>query len=89
MHDSQLLPFAVRVKEGMRLAGCGLTQFYRRLNAGVYVSFLDGCNRLVTVESILDHQRRQLEKTRGTPRDKPSNKPSPHKKSAAANQPSP
>jgi hypothetical protein len=71
-HDSQLLPFAVRVKEGMRLAGCGLTDFYRRLNDGIYESFLDGYNRLVVVESILAHQRRQLEATRGTPRTKPS-----------------
>jgi hypothetical protein len=81
------LPFAVRVKEGMRLAGCGLTEFYRRLNEGFYESFLDGHNRLVVVESILAHQRRQLEKTRGTPRMKPS-KAVPRRK-PAANQPTP
>ena len=28
-------PFAVRPKEGARLAGVGLTEFYRRLNEGV------------------------------------------------------
>jgi hypothetical protein len=66
-----LLPFAVRPKEAAKLAGCGITVLYRRLNEGLYESFLDGQYRLVVVESILAHQRRQLEATRGTPRTKP------------------
>jgi hypothetical protein len=89
-YDSPL-PVAVRVKEARRLAGCGLTEFYKRLNNGIYECFLDGRNRLVVVESIFAHQRRQLEATRGTPRAKPSMKvvPRRHKQPAAANQPSP
>jgi len=67
-----LEPFAVRPKDGARLAGVGLTTFYDRLNAGLYESFLDGSARLVTVESIKAHQRKQLEKTRGKPRENPS-----------------
>jgi hypothetical protein len=67
-----LLPFAVRPREGAKLAGCGLTDFYRRLNEGIYESFLDGRNRLVLVESIKRHQQQQFAVTRGTPRGKPS-----------------
>jgi hypothetical protein len=65
-------PLAVRPKVGARLAGCGLTEFYKRLNEGLYESFLDGSARLVIVESIRAHQQRQLEASRGTPREKPS-----------------
>ena len=65
-------PFAVRPKEGARLAGVGLTLFYRRLNDGTYESFLDGNNRLVVTASIREHQQEQLQAQRGTPRDAPS-----------------
>ena len=65
-------PFAVRPKDGARLAGCGLTEFYRRLNDGLYETFLDGTHRLVTVESIRAHQQKQLVASRGTPRQRPS-----------------
>jgi hypothetical protein len=68
----QFEPFAVRPKDGARLAGVGLTLFYERLNDGVYESFLDGTNRLVTVESIKRHQRQLLEAARGTPRENSS-----------------
>jgi hypothetical protein len=57
---TNLEPFAVRPKEGARLAGCSLSLFYRRLSEGVYETFLDGFNRLVTVESIKAHQKKQL-----------------------------
>jgi hypothetical protein len=66
-----LQPFALRPKDGARLAGCGLTEFYKRLNSGRYQSFLDGANRLVIVESIRADQRK-LAATSGTPREHPS-----------------
>lgn len=65
-------PFAVRPKDGARLAGIGLSKFYQNLNAGRYESFLDGNIRLVTVESIRADLRRQLAAARGTPRTNPS-----------------
>jgi hypothetical protein len=65
-------PLAVRPKDGARLAGVGLTEFYRRLNAGLYDSFLDGTARLVTVESIRSHQEQLLKAAAGTPRESPS-----------------
>lgn len=65
-------PFAVRPKEGARLAGISMATFYQRLNAGHYESFLDGNMRLVTVESIRSDQRRKLDAARGTPSSKPS-----------------
>jgi hypothetical protein len=65
----EIQPFAVRPKDAARLAGCGITQLYERLNTGVYESFLDGTARLVTVESIRAHQERQLAATRGTPHE--------------------
>jgi hypothetical protein len=68
----QLQPFAVRPREGARLAGVGLTLFYKRLNDGTYQSFLDGNNRLVVTASILAHQQKQLKIQRGTPRNAPS-----------------
>jgi hypothetical protein len=69
---TNLEPFAVRPKEGARLAGCSLSLFYRRLSEGVYETFLDGFNRLVTVESIKAHQKKALEAARGTPTSRPS-----------------
>ena len=73
MTDLINLPiFAVRPKDGARLAGVGLREFYKRLNDGTYQSFLDGPNRLVVVESILSHQKQQLAATAGTPRERPS-----------------
>jgi len=68
----ELEPFAVRPKEGMRLAGCGESEFYRRMNAGRYESFLDGGARMVTVRSIRADQEKLLAATRGTPSDNPS-----------------
>jgi hypothetical protein len=65
-------PLAVRPKQGALLAGCGLTEFYKRLNQGRYETFLDGPNRLVTVRSIRADQQQQLEAARGTPRSSPS-----------------
>jgi len=65
-------PFAVRPKDGARLAGCGETEFYKRLNAGRYESFLDGTARLVTVRSIRADQEKLLAASKGTPRDNPS-----------------
>ena len=67
-----LEPFAVRPRDGARLAACGLTEFYNRLNQGRYESFLDGANRLVVVESIKRDQQRQLAVARGTPLSSPS-----------------
>jgi hypothetical protein len=74
MPDSivEISPFAVRPKDGARLAGCCLREFYNRLNDGIYETFLDGTARLVTVASILAHQKHQLAAARGTPRDNPS-----------------
>ena len=65
-------PFAVRPKDGARLAGCGLTEFYKRLNDGRYESFLDGTARLVIVDSIRRDQQKLLATARGTPRTNPS-----------------
>jgi hypothetical protein len=56
----EIEPFAVRPKDAARLDGCGLTQLYERLNAGEYESYLDGCNRMITVRSIRARQERKL-----------------------------
>jgi len=74
-----LEPFAVRPREGARLAGVGLTKFYERLNEAAYESFLDGSSRLVTVESIKAFQRKQLAASRGAPVSKPSVRGRPRK----------
>ena len=67
----QLAPYAVRFKHAMGLAGVGKTELWKRLNAGIYQSFLDGNNRMVVTQSIFDHQRRLAEKP-STPASKPS-----------------
>jgi hypothetical protein len=65
-------PFAVRAKIGAQLAGCCLAEFYKRLNAGEYETFLDGAARMITVRSIRARQERLLAETPGTPRERPS-----------------
>jgi hypothetical protein len=65
-------PFAVRPKIGAHLAGCGLRDFYLRLNSGRYETFLDGTNRMVTVRSIRADQQQMLATNHGSPRDNPS-----------------
>jgi hypothetical protein len=67
-----LQPFAVRPKIGAQLAGCGLTEFYRRLNEGRYATFRDGVSRLVVVQSIQEDQERLLAEASGTPRENAS-----------------
>src|SRR5262245_51960596 len=69
---STITPFAVRPKDGKVLAGCGETEFYKRMNQGRYETFLDGTSRLVTVRSIIADQERMLAATGGTPRERPS-----------------
>jgi hypothetical protein len=65
-------PYAVRPKVAARLAGVGLTEFYRRLNAGRYQTFRDGEARLVVVQSIRDDQRRLAAEHSGTPKENPA-----------------
>jgi len=77
-------PFAVRPKDGARIAGCGLTELYKRLNSGRYESFLDGTSRMITVRSIHEDQKKLLAAAAGTPSDKPSSRGRP-KKSAQKN----
>jgi hypothetical protein len=60
----QVLPYAVRRKEGMRLAGVGSTEFQNRVNSGRYKSFLDGALRYVVTQSIIDDQKRLAEATK-------------------------
>jgi hypothetical protein len=69
---TNLEPFAVRPKEGARLAGCSLSLFYRRLSEGVYETFLDGFNRLVTVESIKATSEKTISGGSRTPTSRPS-----------------
>jgi hypothetical protein len=57
----QILPFAVRRKVAMQIAGCGSTELQARINAGRYQSFLDGVCRFVVTQSILDDQKRLAE----------------------------
>jgi len=57
----QILPYAVRPKVGMKLAGVGSTEFQNRVNSGRYKSFLDGALRYVIVQSIIDDQKRLAE----------------------------
>jgi hypothetical protein len=73
-HDPlvKLEPFAVRPKEGARLAGVGLTKFYEELNRGVYQTFTDGFLRFVVTQSIFDHQKRLAKEQQGTPAAMPS-----------------
>jgi hypothetical protein len=67
-----ITPYAVRPKVGAQLAGCGLTEFYRRLNEGRYATFRDGVARLVVVESIHEDEQRLLAEASGTPRNNPA-----------------
>jgi hypothetical protein len=65
-------PFAVRPKVAAKLDGCGITEFYKRLNAGEYETYVDGTARMVTVRSIRERQQRLLAAASGTPRENPS-----------------
>jgi hypothetical protein len=56
------VPYAVRRKVGMKLAGVGSTEFQKRVNSGRYQSFLDGTLRYVITQSIIDDQKRLAEK---------------------------
>ena len=78
----ELEPFAVRPKDGRRLAGCGETEFYKRMNEGRYETFLDGVSRLVTVRSIRAAQERLLAEARGAPRENPSKRHGPGRRRA-------
>jgi hypothetical protein len=71
-NSPQILPYAVRPKTGMALAGVGHSEFYKRINSGLYQSYLDGSSRFVVTESILAHQRRLAKEQSGTPATKPS-----------------
>ena len=64
------IPPYVRAKQGARIAGVGLTEFYNRLNKGRYQSFLDGNLRFVVTESILADQRKLAEE-QSTPAGQP------------------
>jgi hypothetical protein len=66
------LPYAVRPKLAQLLAGHGKHLLWQRLNDGTYQSFLDGTNRMIVTQSILDHQKRLAKEQRGTPATKPS-----------------
>jgi hypothetical protein len=79
MSDENLVtiePFAVRVTEAMRLDGCRTTEFYRRLKAGEYESYIDGTTRMVTVRSIRARQQRALAASNANG-DKPARRPGP------------
>ena len=66
------MPFAVRPKVAELIAGVGKSLLWERLNDGTYRSFLDGTNRMIITQSILDHQRHLAKTQRGTPATKPS-----------------
>jgi hypothetical protein len=66
------LPYAVRAREAQRLAGIGHNLLWKRLNEGIYQSFLDGVNRMVVTHTIIDHQKRLAKEQAGTPKTKPS-----------------
>jgi hypothetical protein len=55
------VPYAVRRKVGMKLAGVGSTEFQKRVNSGRYQTFLDGALRYVVTQSIIDDQKRLAE----------------------------
>jgi hypothetical protein len=55
------VPYAVRRKVGMKLAGVGSTEFQKRVNSGRYQSFLDGALRFIVTQSIIDDQKRLAE----------------------------
>jgi hypothetical protein len=79
MSDESLVhlePFAVRVPEAMRLDGCRTTEFYRRLKAGEYESYVDGTVRMVTVRSIRARQARALAASNANG-NKPARRPGP------------
>lgn len=63
---------AVQPKEGARLDNCGITEFYERLNAGEYETYVDGGKRLITVRSIRARQERLLAAASGTPQENSS-----------------
>jgi len=52
----QILPYAIRRKRAMELAGVGSTELQDRINSGRYRSFLDGALRYVVTQSIIDDQ---------------------------------
>jgi hypothetical protein len=72
IQKSAIEPFAVTPKVAAQLESCGLTEFYKRLNAGEYECYLDGGKCLVTVRSIRARQQRLLAAAAGTPRQNPS-----------------
>lgn len=63
-----LEPFAIPRKATAHVESCGLTEVYRRLNAGEYESYLDGNKRLITLRSIRARQERKLAEASGTKR---------------------
>jgi hypothetical protein len=72
IQNSAIEPFAVTPRVAAQMESCGITQFYKRLNAGEYESYLDGGKRLITVRSIRARRERLLAAAAGTPRDNPS-----------------
>jgi len=73
----------------MLIAGCGVTEIYKRMNSGRYKSFLDGTSRLIVVQSILDDQAKLLATAAGTPCDQPSKRGRPQEPAQEKQQPRP
>jgi hypothetical protein len=50
----------VKPKDACRMLACGNTRLYELLASGELESFLDGCSRKITVESIRRYVARRL-----------------------------
>jgi hypothetical protein len=57
---SDLAALIVKPKQACRMLNCGNTRLYELIGAGELDSFLDGCSRKITVESIHRYIQRQL-----------------------------
>jgi hypothetical protein len=65
LSDRDLGPLVVKPKIAWQMLQCSNTRGYELLAAGELDSFLDGCSRKITVDSIRRYIARQLEFAEG------------------------
>src|SRR5262245_47018346 len=66
LSDRELGPLVVKPKIAWKMLQCSNTRGYELLAAGELDSFLDGCSRKITVDSIRRYIARHLESAEGT-----------------------
>ena len=65
LSDRELGPLVVKPKIAWKMLQCSNTRGYELLAAGELDSFLDGCSRKITVDSIRRYIARHLESAEG------------------------